>query len=128
MSDPTHIKDVLAALGFLPPESTVTISVSVQDLRVALEKQAGGPDVMTAELAALHVGRTAEFWRRAAAAGEIAGAWQDAKGGPWRLPRAACEAHIRALQHRGRRVVPIGTTAAALPFDGGKARGPRKAS
>lgn len=122
--------EILATLAFLDPETSVTVSVKMSDLRAALEARAGGPALLTAEQAALHLGRTAEFWRRAAAAGKVDRAWQDEKGGPWRLPRDACEAHLRSLQQRGRRrttaVKP--TARAVLPFDGGKARGPRKAS
>jgi hypothetical protein len=138
MPEPTHIADVLAALRFLDPDAQVTFSVKASDLRSALEAKVGGPDVLTAEQAAMHVGRTAEFWRRAAAAGRIDGAWKDERGGPWRLPRESCAAYLRALQRNGRRLTESTTCgtveargtrqrrAAPLIFDGGRARGPHK--
>src|SRR5690348_5506074 len=122
MSEPTRISDVLTALRFLDADAQVTISVRVGDLQKALEAKAGGPSFLTAEQAEEHVGRTAEFWRRAAKAGKIDGAWQDAAGGPWRLPREACERHLVTLQRRNSRA----THRDVIPFDGGKARGPRK--
>lgn len=122
MSEPTHIRHVLAALGFLDADAQITITVRVTDLRAALEAKAGGPQVVTAEQAALYVGRTPEYWRRAAKRGDVVGAWQDSRQGPWRLPREACEAHLRAKQRR-----PGATAASVIPFDGGRARGPRKA-
>jgi len=114
------LADVVSALAFLPDEAQLTISVSAADLRAALEAKAGGPQVVTAEQAALHIGRTPEFWRRMAKAGKIAGAWQDSSHGPWRLPRQACELYLRSLQQRR-----TSARAAVIPFDGGKARGPR---
>src|SRR5688500_18805889 len=111
--------DLVAALAFLEDDAEITISVRVADVRAALVAKSGGPSVVTAEQASVHVGRSPEFWRRAAKDGKIAGAWQDSAHGPWRLPRQACEQYLRALQQRrvsARRVIP---------FDGGKARGPR---
>lgn len=125
MSEPTHISDVLVALRFLDPDAQVTISVRVADLQRALEAKAGGPQVMTAEQAAEHAGRTPEYWRRQAKAGRIPGAWQDAEGGPWRLPRPACEAHLRSEQ--GKRGARSSADLSTL-FAGGLARGPRQAS
>lgn len=117
-----RIAELLAALAFLEEGAQITITVQVKDLRSALESKAGGPQIVTAKQAAEHVGRTPEFWRRAAEAGKIAGAWQDSEGGPWRLPRDACEAHIRSLQHRR----SARHRSDAIPFDAGKARGPRR--
>lgn len=119
----TPIAELLSALTFLPDELTITVSVSVRELRAALEAKAGGPRVLTAEQAAQHVGRTADYWRRAAKRGELAGAWQDSEHGPWRLPREACEAHLRNAQHRRR--APTHVTA-VIPFSGRGKRGPRR--
>jgi hypothetical protein len=113
----SRFADLVAALAFLDDDAQVQISVRAADLRAALEAKSGGPSVVTAEQAALHVGRTPEFWRRCAKAGKIAGAWQDSEHGPWRLPRSACEAYLRSLQRTRAHAV--------IPFDGGKARGPR---
>lgn len=124
MPEPTHISDVLVALRFLDPEAQVTISVRVGDLQRALEAKAGGPQVVTAEQAAEHVGRTPEYWRRQAKAGRIPGAWQDAAGGPWRLPRPACEAHLRSEQAKRSRT-RTGPDVSPL-FSGAQARGPRQ--
>lgn len=121
----SRISDLLAALAFLEDGAQITITVAAADLRAALQAKAGGPQVVTARQAAAHVGRSAEFWRRAAEAGKIPGAWQDTAGGPWRLPRTACEAYIRSLQHR--RSAGAGRSR-AIPFDAGKARGPRRSS
>ena len=116
----SRFADLVAALAFLDADAEITIAVRVADLRAALEAKAGGPAVVTAEQAAMHIGRTPEFWRRAAKDGKIAGAWQDSAHGPWRLPRAACEALLRTMQHRRTRAAR-----AVIPFDRGKARGPR---
>ena len=126
MSESQPIGDVLAALAFLPPDTSITITVTVAELREAIEARAGGPQLLTAELAADHLGRTPEFWRRAAASGEISGAWQGTERGRWQLPREACEAHLRSLQHRGRKARPS-VPRPAFPFDAGRPRGPRKA-
>jgi hypothetical protein len=111
------LRDLVSALAFLDDDAQVTVSVRVADLRAAIEAKAGGPVVLTAEQASAHIGRTPEFWRREAKRGKIAGAWQDSAHGPWRLPREACEALIRTMQHR--------RASAVIPFDGAKARGPR---
>jgi hypothetical protein len=116
----SRLTDLVAALAFLDDDAQITISVRAGDLRAALEAKAGGPSVVTAEQAALHIGRTPEFWRRAAKAGKLSGAWQDNAHGPWRLPREACEQYLRSLQRRR-----TSARAAVIPFDGGKARGPR---
>lgn len=121
---PTHISDVLVALRFLDPDAQVQISVRVGDLQKALEAKAGGPQVLTAEQAEEHVGRTSEYWRRQAKAGRIAGAWQDSEGGPWRLPRAACEALLRSAQ--AKRVRSRATPDVTALFAGTRARGPRR--
>ena len=115
----SRFADLVAALAFLDDDAEITLSVRVADMRAALEAKAGGPSIVTAEQASLHVGRTPEFWRRCAKSGKIAGAWQDSAHGPWRLPRAACEAYLRSLQRK--------RTHAVIPFDRGKARGPRSA-
>jgi hypothetical protein len=120
---PTQLTDVLLSLRFLDENAQITISVRVGDLQKALEAKAGGPLVLTAEQAAQFVGRTPEYWRRAAKRGAIAGAWQDKGKGPWRLPREVCEAHLRQQQQR--RAQPSHDV---IPFDGGKARGPRRTS
>lgn len=44
-----------------------------------------------------------ETWRKAAAAGEIEGAWQDTENGPWRLPLESCESYVRDRQRTGSR-------------------------
>jgi len=115
----SRIADLVSALAFLDDDAQVQISVRAGDLRAALEARAGGPSIVTAEQAAAHIGRTPEFWRRAAKSGNIAGAWQDNEHGPWRLPREACEQYLRSLQKRRT------SSRAVIPFDGGKARGPR---
>lgn len=124
MPEPTHISEILATLRFLDADAQVTISVRVGDLQKALESKAGGPQIMTAEQAAQWCGRTSEHWRRQAKAGRIAGAWQDAPGGPWRMPRQSVEAVLRSeQQQRGRtRSTPDVTPL----FTGARARGPRQ--
>lgn len=122
----TTTSELLAALACLPDGASLTITVSAGDLRAALTAREGGPSVLTCEAASLHLGKTPEFWRRLAADGKIAGAWQDAERGPWSLPRAACDAHLRALAARGRRRGTNGAASVTPLFDGGRARGPRR--
>lgn len=124
MAEPTHIADVLAALGFLGPDAMLTITVRADDLRGALEAKGGGPQIMTAEQAAQWHGRTAEYWRRAAKRGAVAGAYQDAAAGPWRLPREACAAHLRNRQ--ARRATTRHEADVTPLFGGAAARGPRR--
>lgn len=123
-SEPMHIADVLAALGFLGDDAQVTVSVRVGDLKKAIETRGGGPREMDAEQAAHYYGRTPEFWRRAAKRGDVEGAYQDRAGGIWRLPKEGCEAYSRRLARKGTRT---SNAADVTPlFDGGRARGPRR--
>lgn len=114
--------ELLRAIAGLPDEANVTITVSVRDLRSALEQRAGGPEILDCRQAATLLGYRPERWRRWAEEGRIPGAYQDADRGPWRLPREACEAHIRTL----RRTSTTGAAREVIPFDAGKARGPRQ--
>lgn len=116
---------LIEALANLDPDVQITLTVRVGDLRGALQARSGGPQVLDAEQAAQWIGRTPEYWRRAAKAGKVQGAWQDAERGRWHLPRSACEQHLAAAQQRhGRR-----STASVIPFDGAaRARGPRKSA
>ncbi|HEX7089639.1 MAG TPA: helix-turn-helix domain-containing protein [Longimicrobiales bacterium] len=94
-------EELLSALAYLPDDAVLTVSVRKKDLLAALEARAGGPRVFSTAQAAEFLGYTVQRWRRWAQAGVIAGAWQD-EGGRWRLPRAACEAHLERLQREGR--------------------------
>ena len=93
-------EELLRALAYLPDDAVLTVSVRKADLLAALEARAGGPRVFSTSQAAEFLGYTVQRWRRWAAAGVIEGAWQD-EGGRWRLPRAACEAHLERLQREG---------------------------
>lgn len=121
----TAYAELVASLAHLPDDANLTVTIPVGDLRHALEAKAGGPRELTPADAAHYLGRSIEFWRDAAKRGAIEGAYQEKRGRIWRLPRGACEAHLRALQQRGRKSAPRSRD--SLPFDGGRARGPRKA-
>lgn len=109
----------LEALSHLPDDVSLTFTVSAGDLRRALESRAGkGPTLLTTEQAAATLGYTEDRWRRWAAKGKIAGAFQHSGGAPWRLPRNACEAWLDAL--RG--------AASSQKGKRGGARGPRRRS
>lgn len=108
--------EIVAAIALLPDDAQVTLTVRKADLVAALQRRAGGPAVMTTTQASQIHGYTDERWRRWAVAGVIVGAYQDAKGGPWHLPRTSVESHIAALAQRGAtrrrgasRVMPIVT-------------------
>lgn len=115
----------LAAIAQLPPETPIQVTLRAGDLTRALELRAAtGPEVLSAKEAARRFGYAAERWRRWCERGLIAGAWQDAEGGPWRLPRASAEAHLRQLQSRGARATGDAQPAAHAPRR--KPHGPRR--
>jgi D-alanyl-D-alanine carboxypeptidase len=100
------LADTLAAIAALPDDAKITVSIEKADFVRALERRgAGGADVVDTLTAASTLGYTADRWRRWCAAGRIAGAWQDAKGGSWRMPRASCTAHLAQLRQQGARQV-----------------------
>lgn len=92
------LDEIVRAMGVLPDEAEITVSLRVRDLRDALTARANGPEIMSAEQAAQHFGYTPERWRRWAKAGRIEGAYQESRGGPWHLPRSGVESHIRRVQ------------------------------
>jgi hypothetical protein len=94
---------VLEALALMPPDTVIQVSLRAGDLVHVLEERhtAAAPQSLTTQQAASLFGYAADRWKRWARGGRIAGAWQDARGGSWHLPRASCEAHIRQLQGRG---------------------------
>jgi hypothetical protein len=117
--------DVLALLAALPDGAQLTITVSKADLVRAIERSGdAAPENLDTRQAADRFGYSAERWRRWAEAGQLAGAWQDARGGSWHLPSASCGAHIRELQRRGRAAVVRG----ARPESSTRSvpRGPRR--
>jgi hypothetical protein len=116
---------IVAALASLPGDMQLTVLVRVDDFRRALQQQAGGPEVLDTKQAAQLLGYRPERWRRWAEAGRIEGAWQDGARGPWRLPRTACEAHLRGLSRRG--AVRVSRGDLTLPRSVPRARGPWKA-
>ena len=112
---PQPSRDALAILAELPEDAEITVTVRLGDWLRAREARAGGPEVLTTKEAAARYGYTPERWRRWAEAGRIDGVWQDGRWGPWRLPRLACEAHLRAHKRRSRTTRSPGTV--ALPSD-----------
>lgn len=131
MAELTRVSDVLSALRYLDADTEVTISVRVGDLQQALEAKAGalggGPETLDAKQASARFGYAPERWRRWCEKGRIVGAWQDATGGPWRLPRASCEELIRQLQGRA----PTKLATPTVPQSRSprrQPRGPRKKS
>lgn len=112
-------------LAMLPDDAQLTITVRKADLLKALEHRTDlGPENLSTAQAALRYGYSAERWRRWADAGQLEGAWQDARGGSWHLPLAVCERHIRTLQALGRTAVVRG--ASAVPSSRSVPRGPRR--
>jgi hypothetical protein len=96
------LSETLAAISALPDDAKITLSIEKRDLMRALERRGGGgPDIIDTERATSDFGYTADRWRRWCAAGNIPGAWQDAPGGSWRMPRASCEAFIAELRAHG---------------------------
>ena len=107
--------DAAAVLAHLPEDAKVTVTVTLADWLRAREATRGGPAVLTTKQAADTFGYSPERWRRWAESGRVAGAWQDGRGGPWRLQRTACEAHLRSLTKRAARVVPPRSPAEGTP-------------
>jgi hypothetical protein len=93
-------KDLAAALAALPDGANVTITVAKADLMRALTPRAGDEAIDTTAAAA-RFGYTPDRWRRWCADGLIEGAWQDADGGPWHLPAAACERFLAQRKRAG---------------------------
>jgi hypothetical protein len=91
---------LLAALGHLPDDAQLTITVRKADLVEAIESSVGGPANMTTYQAAKFIGLTSSHWRRACEKGRIEGAEQD-EDGRWRFPK---ESAIRYFRHRTSRI------------------------
>ena len=105
---------VASLLALLPDDAQLTITVGKADLLRALDEGSGAnPEHIDTKRAAARLGYSADRWRRWAEQGRITGAWQDARGGSWRLPFASCEAHIRELQKRGQAALIRGTRSAS---------------
>jgi hypothetical protein len=115
----TPPSELLALLSFLPEDAQLAVGIRKSDLLRAIERRNGGPTTIDTKQAAALLGFTSDRWRRWAEGGLISGAWQDAPRAPWHLPRAACEAHIRALQQRGVRRAAQRATAQPAAADSG---------
>ena len=91
-------------LSELPDKTRVAVVVGSGELTVGEIREAfagGNPDrVLTTTEAAVELGYSPDSWQKWAARGRIEKAWQDADGGPWRLPYASCQAHRDGLQRR----------------------------
>lgn len=83
-------------LDSLPDESLVPVYFVKQALEAAGEIAEGSPGQVAKRL-----GRSSRYWREAAKAGSIRGAYEDE--GRWRLPLAACREHLgrKAVRARG---------------------------
>ena len=64
------------------------------------EGEGDGPENVSTVQAARILGYSPRRWRVWCEAGRIAGAWQDSERGYWRLPLAACRAHLLRLNNR----------------------------
>jgi hypothetical protein len=93
--------ELVGALAFLPDDAQVTITVRVADLRASLEAKAGGsgPEFQTSTEIAKRLGYSSYYWSKLAKSGRIPGATRDGAN-HWRLPVAACAAHIRGHRRR----------------------------
>jgi len=110
---------LLDSLAALPDDAEITVSVRV--LRSWLEPATAQPaGFITTEEAARRFSYRPETWARWAAEGVISGAFRDRW---WRLPLAACEAHVARLSEpRRRRRHPWSKAEAAHPVGGRPAR------
>ena len=118
------LQDALAALAALPDDTKITFSIEKGDLARALGRTNVAADVIDTDVAALQLGYTADRWRRWCKAGKIAGAWQDAVGGSWHMPRESCTRHLASLQQRGTKPPAVHP----IPSERRQPRGPRRAA
>jgi hypothetical protein len=88
------MQSLLAALGHLPDDAQITITVRKADLVDALESAASGPAVMTTLQAEKHIGLTSPEWRRACEKGLVDGAEQD-ESGRWRFPKESAIRYVK---------------------------------
>jgi hypothetical protein len=94
--------ETLAAVALLAErDMEVTITVRAKDLLPELEARFGGPEIVGTRAAARQFGYHHKYWERAARAGEVPGAFQEAENGSWRLPADGCRAHLREKQDGG---------------------------
>lgn len=148
------MNDVARLIAELPDSTPVSVMVgtgtfTAGELRRAILATQTKRTLTTGEASELF-GYSASMWAKLAAAGEVEGAYQDAKGGPWRLPYVGCDEYARLRSEQGRpgggsrrgrpwggtagvsrerlKVVPCGSEAVGLQ-SGGDARsgGPRVA-
>ena len=90
----------LEVLAILPDDMQVTVTLSVAELRRALERDNPDRDLSTSE-ASEEFGHSIEWWSRRAE--RVPGAWQEGEGAPWNLPRRGCRAYLAGLRSQGRR-------------------------
>lgn len=86
MSTPVSLVDAIAAL---PPDIQIVISAARLSALMHNAITDFGPPEMSTVQAARLIGRSPKFWRTAADAGEIDGAYKDDREngtGRWRLP------------------------------------------
>lgn len=90
--------ELLEALTYLPDDHPVEVRVPAGDLREALNRRNGGPELLSTRQATEYIGFTPKRWRGWAKDGKIDGAFQDEKD-RWRLPNEACRAFIEEKYH-----------------------------
>lgn len=90
--------ELLEALHYLPDDHPVEVRVPAGELREALSRSNGGPELLSTRQAAEYIGFTPKRWRRWAKDGKIDGAFQDEKD-RWRLPNEACRVFIANKYH-----------------------------
>lgn len=100
----------LKDLAGLPNSSLCTLIIDGQQPIVCrlgdLRKRLGAEHdqvISTGDAARIWPAFSQETWRKRASEGQIPGAWQDAPGGPWRLPYGSCRQYIAEKQRRGLR-------------------------
>ena len=96
MTSPGLVQDIAKYFATLPDEVEITLTVgtgqtSIGDLRQAFIATQHKRILTTGEASRMF-GYSSSQWAKWAP--EISEAYQDAEGGPWRLPYAACEAHV----------------------------------
>lgn len=117
------------ALSQLPDDTRCSLTVGSGDMTVGELRDALASDeaelLSVSQAHARWPAYSKETWRRAAAEGEVRGAWQDVENGPWRLPARSCEEYVAARQSNGSRrgsKGPRGPRSWYLPAARGRAK------
>ena len=86
----------------LPPDAMLPVAWVRKHLGNPQEAEPRAPQILSTRQAARWFGLNPKRWRVWAEEGLIEGAFQEAEGGPWRLPVEGCQRRIIAFKNAPR--------------------------